>query len=145
YFVLTGQFDEAVAEMRRAQELDPASPVLITEMGQILYLARRYDHALEECQKALEMDPNLGFAYWVQGLAYMKKEMYEQATRAFQKSIPLSGDSPDEPALLAYTYALSGKRGEAQKMLGELEQQSKRRYISPTVIAMLCAALGDRD
>jgi tetratricopeptide (TPR) repeat protein len=145
HLTFMGQFDEAVAQMRRARELDPASPVKITETGQALYSARRYDEAIEECRKALEMDPNLGFAHWVLGLAYMEKRMYEQATRAFQNAIPLSGDSPDEAASLGHAYALSGKRDEALKILRELMQQSRRKYISPTVIAMLCGALGEKD
>jgi DNA-binding winged helix-turn-helix (wHTH) protein/TolB-like protein/tetratricopeptide (TPR) repeat protein len=145
HLTFMGQFDEAVAQVRRARELDPASPVIITETGQALYMARRYDEAIEECRKALEMDPNFGFAHWVLGLAYMEKRIYEQATRAFQNAIPLSGDSPDETASLGHAYALSGKRVEALKILRELKLQSKRKYISPTVIAMLCGALGEKD
>ncbi len=108
-------------------------------------MARRYDEAMEQCGKALEMDPNLGFSHWLLGLAYMYKGSYEPAILALQKSIPLSGDSPDEPAALGLAYALSGKRTEARKILEELKQQAKRRYISPGTIADLYGVLGDKD
>ena len=91
------------------------------------------------------MDPNLGFAHWLLGCAYLWKGMPEPAILAFQKSIPLSGDSPDELASLGLAYALSGKSAEARKILEELRQRSKRKYLSPTVIAGLHAALGERD
>jgi DNA-binding winged helix-turn-helix (wHTH) protein/TolB-like protein/Tfp pilus assembly protein PilF len=145
YLAFMGQFDEAIAEMRRAQELDPVSLVKITGVGQVLLISRRYDESIEQCRRALEMDPNLGFAHWLLGFAYLWKGMREPAILAFQKSIPLSGDSPDEPAALGLAYALSGKSSEARKILEELTQRSKRKYLSPSVIAVLHAALGQRD
>jgi serine/threonine-protein kinase len=145
YLAFMGQFDEAIAEMRRAQELDPISLVKITGVGQVLLLARRYDESIEQCRRALEMDPNLGFAHWLLGLAYMYKGTYEPAIQALQKSIPLSGDSPDEPASLGLAYALSGKSGEARKIMEELKQRSKRKYLSSIIIANLHAALGEKD
>jgi tetratricopeptide (TPR) repeat protein len=140
-----GQFDEAIAHVRRAQELDPVSLVKITAVGQVLLVARRYDEAIEQCKTAIEMDPNLGFAHWLLGLAYVYKGAYEPAIVALQKSIPLSGDGPDEPAALGFAYALSGKTGEARKILDELNQRSERKYLSPTVIASLYGALGEKD
>jgi tetratricopeptide (TPR) repeat protein len=145
YLAFMGQFDTAIAEMRKAKDLDPVSLVKLTGLGQVLLVARRYDEALEECRKALEMDPNLGFAHWLLGLAYMYKGSYEPAILALQKSIPLSGDSPDEPAALAHAYALSGNRTEARKILEELNQQAKRRFISPGALADLYGLLGDKD
>jgi TolB-like protein/DNA-binding winged helix-turn-helix (wHTH) protein/Flp pilus assembly protein TadD len=145
HLTVRGQFDEAVAEMRRAQELDPVSLVKITGLAQVLLTARRYDETIQLCGNALEMDPNLGFAHWLLGYAYMWKGMYEPAIVAFRKSIPLSGDSPDEPAALGLAYALSGKSGEARKILEELKQRSTRKYLSPAVIATLHAALGEKD
>lgn len=145
YLAFMGQFDNAIGEIRKAQELDPVSLVKLTGLGQVLLMARRYDEAIEQCRKALEMDPNLGFAHWLLGLAYMDKGSYEPAILALQESIPLSGDSPDEPASLAHAYALSGKRTEARKILEELKQQAKRRYISPGTIADLYGVLGEKD
>jgi tetratricopeptide (TPR) repeat protein len=145
YFAFMGQFDQAMAEIRKAQELDPVSLVKLTGVAQILLLGRQYDEALEECREVLEMDPNLGFAHWLLGLAYMYKGAYEPAILALLKSIPLSADSPDEPASLAHAYALSGKRMEALKILEELKQQSKRKYISPGTMAYVCGALGEKD
>jgi tetratricopeptide (TPR) repeat protein len=75
----------------------------------------------------------------------MQQGMYDQAIAAFQKAIPLSGDSPDEPAMLARAYALSGEKDEARKILDDLKEQSKKRYVAPTVVASIHAALGEKD
>ena len=150
YYAFTGRFDEAIAEERRARDLDPASLVKITGVAQTLIYARRYDEAMEECRVALEMDPNLGFAHWLLGLAYLHKAYlykgsYEPAILELQKSVPLSGDSPDEPATLAQAYALSGRTNEARKILEELELQAKDKYVSPGTLASLYGLIGESD
>jgi len=146
YYVSSkGRSDEALREMLQAQDLDPLSLPKITSVGEVLYEAGRYDEAIAAYKKALEMDPNSGFAYWALGRAYLEKGMYEQAIASFQKAIPLSGDSPDEPAELARAYAKSDRKTEARRIADDLKEQSKRRYISPCVIASIYAALGEKD
>src|SRR5258705_10376505 len=137
-----GRYDEALTEMRRAQELDPLSLEKIAGIGDILYYQRLYDQAIEQYQRVLDMDPNSGFARWALGNVYLQKKRYEEAIAEYQKSIPLSGDSPDEPGSLASAYARSGKRREAQQVLDELKERSKRSYVSPTIIALIYSDLG---
>ncbi len=145
YLSAMGRFDEALAEMRRAQELDPLSLVKIAGIGEILYFQHQSDRAIEQYQKVLEMDPNSGFAHWAIGNVYVNRGMYQEALTEYQKAIPLSGDSPDEPAALGYAYALSGKRQEALQIVDDLKRQSKRSYISPTLIAIVYAGLGEKE
>jgi DNA-binding winged helix-turn-helix (wHTH) protein/TolB-like protein/Flp pilus assembly protein TadD len=145
FLMIMGRFDEALAEMRQAQELDPLSLEKITSVGDVLYSRRQYDQAIKEYQKALEMDPNSGFAHWALGNAYVNNGMVDDAIVEYQKAIPLSGDSPDEPGSLACAYALSGKRRAALSVIDDLKERSKRRYISPTIIAFIYSRLGDKD
>lgn len=109
YLAAMERFDEAHAEMSRAQDLDPLSLAKMVGIGEILYQQRRYDQAIEQFLKALEMDPNSGLAHWALGNVYVQKGMYEEAISEYKKAIPLSGDSPDELASLGYAYALSGR------------------------------------
>jgi len=150
YLAFIGQFNNALAEIRKAQELDPVSLVKLTGVAQILLLARQYDQSIQESQRAIEMDPNLGFAHWLLGLAYLYKAIghhgpYDPAVVELQKSVTLSGDSADEPATLAQAYWMSGKKEEARKILEDLERQSKRRYISTASLANLHGVLGEND
>lgn len=145
YLTAMGRFDEALSEMKRAQELDPLSLEKVSGVGEILYYQRQYDLAIAQHRKALEMDLNSGFVHWALGRAYTEKGMYDQAVAAFQKAITLSGDSPDEPASLGYAYARSGKEREARQAIAELESRSRRSFISPVIIAFIYAGLDDKD
>jgi tetratricopeptide (TPR) repeat protein len=145
YLSAVGRAEEALAEMRRAQELDPVSLEKTAGVGDMFYQQRRFDLALEQYRRAAEMDPNSGFAHWLLGNVYTQKGLYEEAVAEYEKSIPLSGDSPDELASLGYAYALAGRRREAEGVIEELRRRSERSYISPTVIAFVYAGLGEND
>jgi serine/threonine-protein kinase len=146
YFLAAmGRFDESLAEMKRAQELDPLSLEKLAGIGEILYLQRRYDEAVGQYRKTLEMDANSGFAHWAIGNVYVQKAMYNEAAAEYQKAIALSGDSPDEPAMLGFAYALSGKNQEARQVIESLKQRSKQSYISPVTVAVIYGGLGEND
>lgn len=145
YLAVMQRHDEAHYEMRRAQELEPLSLEKLTAIGEVLYYRRDHDKAIEQYRKALEMDPNSGFSHWALARAYTEKSMYDDAIASLQKAIALSGDSPDEPASLSYVYARAGKIAEARNVMDELEKRAKRTYISPSVLAVMYAGLGDRD
>ena len=130
------------AENTRAHELDPLSGFL----GPDYYFASgQYDLAIEAMRKRLEIDPNSAGAYLGLGRAYERKGMYQEAIAQSQKGVSLSGGNPGSLASLGYTYALSGKRVEARKILKQLAQLSKRRYVSPYSIAMIYVGLGEKD
>ena len=145
YLCAMGRFDEALSEMRRAQELDPLSLEKIAGIGEVAYYRRDYEQAIEQYRKALEMDPNSGFSHWALGRAYVEKSMYNEAIASFQKAIALSGDSPDEPASLAYAYARSGQIRDAQRVMGELQKRASQSYVSPSVVAIMYAGLDNHD
>ena len=56
YLTATGRLEEAVQEMEKALELEPASLVMNTFMGATLYYAGRYDKAIDQCRRTIEMD-----------------------------------------------------------------------------------------
>jgi DNA-binding winged helix-turn-helix (wHTH) protein/TolB-like protein len=143
YLVAMGRFDEAIAEARRAQELEPLSFISNSHIGWILYFAGRYDEAIEHCKKLLDVDPNFFPARRYLGLVYEQKGMYGEAIAEFQQAAKLSG-SPLMMSLLGHAYAVSGNRVEAQRILVELGQQ-KQRYVSPYTVATIYAGLGDKD
>jgi DNA-binding winged helix-turn-helix (wHTH) protein/TolB-like protein len=143
YLVAMGRFDEAIAEARRAQELEPLSFISNSHIGWILYFAGRYDEAIEHCKRLLDVDPNFFPARRYLGLVYEQKGMYKEAIAEFQQAAKLSG-SPLMMSLLGHAYAVSGNRAEAQRILVELGQQ-KQRYVSPYTVATIYAGLGEKD
>jgi len=112
----------------------------------MFYYARQYDHAIEQLQKTLEMDPSFIQAHIALGRTYAAKTMYNEAIEEMQKAIDISGGGdPWILAELGSIYALSGKRDEAKKVLDELHELSKQRYISPNLIALIYGGLGQKD
>lgn len=145
YLSVMQRFDEARSEAQLAQQLDPLSIEKQTSIGDVLLNERRYDDALVEYQKALEMDTNSGLVHWCLGRTFLEKGRFEESIASFKRSIPLSGESPDETVDLARAYARSGNKTEANKILSSLLLTSKERYISPTTIGSIYAALGEND
>jgi TolB-like protein/DNA-binding winged helix-turn-helix (wHTH) protein/Tfp pilus assembly protein PilF len=145
YLVVMGRLDEAIAQIKRAQELDPLSLIINTVLGLRLYHARQYDQAIEQCQKTLEMDPNFAQAHFALGEAYEQKAKYEEAIAELQKATTLSPSSPFLFSALGHAYAMSGQAGEAMKILEKLQRLSRQRYVSPHEMAMIYTGLGEKD
>ena len=142
-YVIHGRFDEAKVSIGRARELDPLSILNIIMLGNVYYFQRQPARAVEAYSQAVEMDNNSGLAHWSLGNAYLLENKFDDAISEYQKSHLLSGDSPDETALLAYAYAVSGRPGEARKILNELT--GRKGYVPPSLIAAIYGALGEKD
>ena len=144
FLVALERFDEAIAEAKRTQELEPLSFIASSHLGWIYYLAGQNDRAIEQCTKILALDPNSFPALRYRGLAYEQKGMYREAIAEFQKGVKVSG-SPLMLALLGHAFAVSGQRAEAEHVLSELSDLQGRRYVSPYTVAAIYAGLGDKD
>jgi len=143
HLVLLGQFDQAIEENRRAQELDPLSPETNAYLGLIFYLARRYDHAIEQLRSTIDMDQNYWFAFLHLGQAYEQKGQFDAAIAMFQKA--KKSANPELWGALGHTYAMSGEKNEAQKIIKELMRQSTKRYVAPYFIATIHAGLEEKE
>lgn len=136
---------ESIAEVKRAQELDPLSLITNTSVGLMLYFAGRYDEAIQQFYNVLELDPDFFVAHWELGLAYEEKKMFAQARSEIEKARALSPDNPTILESLAEVDALSGRKTQARGVLHQLTQAQQKHFVSPCVIALLDTALGDKD
>lgn len=143
YLSAVGRSQEALAEIQRAQELDPLSLVISMEVAWNLYMAREYDRAVEQSLKTLEMESDFSPAHYTLGLAYEQVARYEEAIAALQEARNTSGGNPVSLAALGHAYATAGRRREAMKTLNELRKISERSYVSPYWSAILYAGLGE--
>ena len=145
YLSHLGRHDGAITEITHAQKLDPLSLDVNTIMGLIFYVARQYDQAIEQLRKTLELDPNYSFAHLTLGWAYIEKGMRQEAVTALQQAITLSGGDIGPKAWLAYAHAVAGRTAEAQKILDECEELSRRREGLASPIARIYLGLGKQD
>ena len=108
-----GRHAEAMARMKKGQELDPLSLIINVAVGWAFYHARRYDEAIEQLRRAVELDPNYPVTYWILGLLLRKTGCYELAIAEGEKGVRLSGGSPLMRAALAHTLGAAGRTKEA--------------------------------
>jgi tetratricopeptide (TPR) repeat protein len=139
-----GRREEALAEARRAQELDPLSIPAQISVGWAFYYARRYDEAGKQCGKALELEPDSVGAHDCLGLSYLARKMYDQAIAQCQKAVDLSGNQLNRSVGLARAHALAGDVAEARKALNELRARAKQTYVSPSLFAQIYIGLGEK-
>lgn len=140
----TGQYDQAIVEIRLAEQFDPLSPTIGANVGQVLYLARRYDEAIEELQKKLKIGSGFWLAHRILGEAYLQKNRSAEAIVELQEALH-SGGGPPVLAEIAFAQAVSGNELEARKILAELKSMAKQRYVSPFSLALAYTGLGEKD
>ena len=139
-----GRGQEALAEIKQAQSLDPVSLIIGADAGMVLYLARDYDQALEQCRATLDMDPNYFRARMWLGCAYEQMGLYQEALSEYQKARALD-DSPYVLEWLARAHALSGNPSEARRVIEELAALASSVYVDSYYLASVYTALGENQ
>jgi TolB-like protein/Tfp pilus assembly protein PilF len=142
--LLVGQFDRAIAEAKRAVELDPLSLIINADLGVDYFIARRYDEAIEQLRKTIEMDPRFYYAHWTLGMALDLKGQLREALAEYKKAAELD-DDPSVLGLVAQAYAKLGQRDEALKILEQMHQLATRRYVADYSFALVHMALGEKE
>jgi tetratricopeptide (TPR) repeat protein len=140
-----GRHDEAIAEIRRAIEIDPVSPIVNADAGEILCFARRYDEAIAQLKNTLELEPNFIQAHRFLALAYLQKGMHEESIAELKRAVEISNRNSVILALLGHSYASSGNKHQAEKILEELKALSTKQYVSPHEFGVIYIGLGDHD
>jgi tetratricopeptide (TPR) repeat protein len=141
YLAARGRLGEAKSEMKQALELDPLSPIINTDVGQVYYFSREYDQAVAACRKALEIDPDFIIAHQYLYHVYTQLGMYSEAVEEFLKYATTR--SPAAVASLRHAYALSGWRGFLQNQLDYWEE-SKAGPLDRTEKAVIYGKLGHK-
>ena len=141
---LLGRNNEAIAELRRAQTLDPLSLIIKADLAELLLIAHFTEESIRQSRKTIEMDVNFPLAHNQLALAYLQSQRYGEAISELQKAVQLSAGSPTCTANLARAYAVSGRRAEAVQLLDDLKKP-RGSYSNAAEIAVVYAALGDKD
>ena len=149
YLIGIGRAGDGLQYAIRAYELDSTA-----EPGRLAFayfLARQFDKAIELYRKGLEKKPDNAHAHILLGEAYVAKGMPAEGVAEMQKGMALDTTLAKTPErwdrypMLAYAYAVAGRRDEALKILGEQQRLSQHRYVSPYNFAIMYTGLGDKD
>lgn len=138
------RFDDSLIELRRAEELDPLSPIIGINHGDTLVFARRYDEAITQYKRVLVSNPDFAYAHRALGWAYGLGGTYTEAIAETRRAVELSGGSSAK-GYLGLWLAKSGRRDEALKLLSELKQETTRDYVQSYTFALIYIGLGDKE
>jgi serine/threonine-protein kinase len=141
---LLGRYDESIAEMKRALDIEPLSVVINSCLGQDLYYARRFDEAIQQHLRAIEMDPRQPYPHFHLGYDYHQKGRFKEAISEFQTAIELSGDIARAKGGQGQAYAQSHNEDMARGLIEQLESGWESRYVA-TYIAQIFVGLGQKD
>jgi class 3 adenylate cyclase/TolB-like protein len=140
-----GRYDDALVELRRAQELDPLSVSISTEIAWVYHHARRWDEAIAHFQRTIELGskspwPHVGLAQ-----DYALTGRYEEAIAAVDHAVALAGNSHYFEGVRGWILGLAGRTDEAHQMLRELEETAAGQKVDPVAFAWIYRGLGDHD
>jgi TolB-like protein/Tfp pilus assembly protein PilF len=144
FLVAMGRNEEALNELRIAQQFEPSSMTIASNIGWTLYIAGRFDEAEIQIKQLIAREPNFARGYTVLGEIYQEQGKFDESIAAFQKSKQLSNDTLSEMAL-GHVYAAAGRKPEAQKIAADLEARVMKKEVSPFLPAVVYAGLNDND
>jgi TolB-like protein/Flp pilus assembly protein TadD len=145
YFWVVGDLEKSFAELKRAQELSPISPIIMLDLATQFYYQRKPDEAIDAYRKLRELDPNLLGTLFIPAQAYERNREYGRAIDECERAISASGRDPGVLSALGYAYGSSGSHDKAQEIIRELETKWKARYFSPFILAVAYTGTGNKD
>ena len=134
---------QGFVHLRRARELDPLSPLLNALEASYLLDAGRIDEARARLDRAFDVAPNFWVSYLVQALMHQARKQPDEGIAALRRAVELAQASTGPLSLLGMHLARLGQAEEARAILGRLLALEKTRYVPPTALAAVQAALGE--
>jgi DNA-binding winged helix-turn-helix (wHTH) protein/TolB-like protein/Flp pilus assembly protein TadD len=145
YLLSAGRPDEAFREIQLARECDPLSLSINTDIGFHYYYNRQYDPAIKQLTTVLAMKKDFPLAHLWLGRSYQQIGKYDQAANEFKQVEDTFHGWVVSIAALGYVYGVAGKKAEGRKVLTELDELSKRRFVTSYGVALVYAGLGEKE
>ena len=142
FLMSRGRTQDAVDEARKAQELDPLGLIINTVRGMAHYFDRDFTSAVTECRRTLAMDQSFTPVMIWLGVTHLALGEYSEAIRVFEEERRLSGDSSTTDAFRGVAHARGGRVSDAEQILADLRERSRRQYVSAFDLALLEHAIG---
>lgn len=144
YLMTSGHADQAIREIKRAQWLDPLSPVINMLVGYHLFMARRYQEGVRECQRLHDLDPPVA-VHFPLGLNHVGLGAYAEAIDAFENALAANPHAVHAEAALGHACASAGDRDRARQILGELTHNTDEYQPPKYGLGILCTALEETE
>jgi TolB-like protein/Tfp pilus assembly protein PilF/tRNA A-37 threonylcarbamoyl transferase component Bud32 len=141
YYLVTGEFDNAIHEAQIARDIEPLSLIINTRLGTTERYAGRYDEAEKQLRKTLELDANFPIALDELARILASRGDYKNASVSAKRAADLG--YVHGTGILGYALAMSGDRASAERIVNALIAKSKSEYVAPFDIGMIYTGLGN--
>ena len=145
YLIIMGRFDESRAQLERALEIEPVSPIILTDLAFVYDFQGKYDFELEQARKVIEIDPNFAFGHVYLGLGYERKGMYAESAAANATAMTLFGEPPECVEEVNVAFVQNGFKGFWQKRLEQIETRPHLKNFQAYNKALVYIRLDDRE
>jgi len=145
HLIVMGRNAEGIAELNKAESLDPLSLIISADLADALCIAHRYEESVRQSQKTIELDPHFAVAHYQLGQALEQLHKHDEAIAEFRRALELSGGNTTFESNLANAYAVSGSKEEAMKIVKDLENRQSQGSSTDASIALIHVGLGDND
>jgi TolB-like protein/Flp pilus assembly protein TadD/tRNA A-37 threonylcarbamoyl transferase component Bud32 len=145
YLATLGRLPEAISEVKRAQELDPLSPIVNADLGWYLLYSNQAAEAVSQFRKTIEFDTNSVSAHRGLGVALSETGRHDEAIDELKRALDLSENSPVMLGHLGAAYARAGRKADADAVIKQLQTLSAQLYVPSTSVAIIYAAEGDKN
>jgi tetratricopeptide (TPR) repeat protein len=145
YLRFVRRFDESLAEIKLAQDLDPLSLIINDNLAQLYLVRGDVNASIDQYNKIVELDPNFASGRRWLGKAYLRKGAYPEALTELRKAVELSGRATADLGGLGYGYAVAGRRADALSILKELGEKYSRHEARGLDLAVVHTGLGEKD
>jgi non-specific serine/threonine protein kinase len=140
-----GRVEQALAEMRRAVELDPLDPFYNTLVGLLVHSMRQFEPAIKQLQHAIDLDPTFSFSYWFLSITYAQNGQFEEAIASAEKANQFSKGNALTMGTLGSLNGRAGRTAEARQLLEELTARRRSAYVPASALAIVHRGLGERQ
>lgn len=140
-----GRLDEAISQLRQAEKLDPLSPMIASNLGDMFLQAGRISEAESQYRKVLDSSPDFAYAHGRLGLALSKESRHDEAISEIKNAINLQGRHANSAPDLIIAYKAAGRTDDVERSLAETERIAQKEYVSNVELAMAHAAAGRNE
>lgn len=137
----TGHHEDALAELGRARQLDPVSPIINTDTGVFLISAGQTEEAIRLLRRTIELAPDFSEAHRTLAVAFIQERNFSDASVEAEKAVALNPNNVGVRATLGYVEAVRGRREQATKILRRLQQSDARPFFQ----AWILTGLGENE
>ena len=143
HLIVTGRNSDGIAELKRAESLDPLSLIISADLADALCIAHMYEESVRQSRRTIEMDPHFAVAHYQLGQALEQMHAHDEAIAEFRRAIDLSGGNSTFESNLAKAYAASGRSADARRIAADLQLRRTQDSSADASLALIEVALGD--